>query len=114
MKTIVAPSRTRFGLWSLLLTGFLVATLVLGFQASRGSVDPNLHAMAGFVVAGLAVVSHVRYGSGWDLLAVLTLLGAVALGLGVQGGGVAADFHLALSLPAVVLSGMLHLRRWRS
>lgn len=112
METRV-PRRAPFRLWSLMVASLLLASLVLGFLASEGRVDRNLHGMMGFVAAALAVASHVRQGSGWDFIAVLFLLGAVGLGLMVQGGGVSASLHLAFALPAASLSAAVHLGRWR-
>lgn len=112
-ETKAVPSRALFQVWTVLLVGLLLTSLVLGFQAVRGTLNPDLHAMVAFLVAGLAVASHVRLGSGWDFIAVLLLVGTVALGFAVKGSGGAADLHRILALLAVVLSGVLHLRRWR-
>lgn len=113
MKATVVRSRALFRLWSLLVAGLLLSSLVLGFLTARANGDPNLHATVAIVVAALAVGSHIRRGGGWDFLAVVSLLAAVGLGLMVQGGGVAGDLHLAVAFPAAVLSSGLHLGRWR-
>lgn len=97
--------------WRVVVVGLLLLSLVLGFQATRGAVNPDLHATGALVVTAMAVANHVRQGSGWDFLAVLLLLGAVALGFGARDGNVGRDFHLSLALSAVALSVALHLRR---
>ncbi|HLC40671.1 MAG TPA: hypothetical protein VJO34_03475 [Methylomirabilota bacterium] len=112
VETGVAPSRWLYRLWSLLVVGLLLTSFGLGFQASRGAVSPDLHAAVAFVVAAIVIASHVRLGDGWDLLAAVALLGAVALGFALKGGG-ATNLHRTFSLLAVVLSAVTHLRRWR-
>lgn len=101
----------RLGLWALLVTALLLASLALGFLAARRDVDPNLHAMIGFLTGALALGSHVRAGGGWDFLAAVALMGAIGLGLMLQAGGVGADLHLALAVPAALLSAGLHVQR---
>lgn len=106
-------SRALFRLWSLLVIGLLLTSLGLGWLASGGTMDRNLHGLVAFVAAGMAIASHMRHGSGWDFLAVVALVGAVGLGLMVQGGGVSPHLHLALALPAALLSAGVHLGQWR-
>jgi len=93
----------------LALNGLLVAALLLGFAASRGAADPGLHGMAGVVAGGLAVASHVRRGGGLDFLVVLLLLGTIGFGTMLEGDSVTATLHLALAVPATLLSVGLHL-----
>lgn len=98
-------------LWSLLVAGVLLTALALGFLASQGAVDRNVHGMVAFVAAAVATGSHIRRGGGWDFLAVVALGAAVGLGLMVQGGGAAGDVHLVAALLAAVLSAGLHVAR---
>jgi hypothetical protein len=109
----VASSRWLYRLWSLLVVGLLFMSFGLGLQASRGVVSPDLHATVAFVVAAIVVASHVRLGSGWDLLAAVALLGAVALGFALREGDGATNLHRVFSLLAVLLSSVMHLRWWR-
>jgi hypothetical protein len=95
--------------WAVLMAALLAGALVLGFAASRGGVDPGLHAIVALVAAGLAVASHVRRGGGWDFLAVLLLLAVVGLGVFTEAGGMVATLHLTAAIAAVLLSAWLHL-----
>ncbi len=97
------------GMWAVLVSGLLVAALLLGFAAARGAVDPGLHGMASVVAAALAVGSHVRRAGGWDFLAVVLLLAAI--GFGTVGGGGSAVLHPALATVATGVSAGLHLVR---
>lgn len=110
---MAAGSPILMRVWSLFVVGLLLASLALGFLAFAGRVDPNLHGMVAFVTAAGAVTSHVRRGSGWDFLAVVSLVVSVGLGLAAQGGGGSARLHLAVALAAAALSGGLHLSGWR-
>lgn len=112
MARTAAESPILMRAWSLIVVGLLLASLALGFLAFAGRVDPNLHGMVAFVTAAGAIASHVRRGSGWDSLAVVSLVVAVGLGLAARGGG-AARPHLMVALAATVLSGGLHLSGWR-
>lgn len=95
--------------WSLLVAGLLVAAFLLGVAAGRGTLDPNLHAMTGVVAVGLAALSHVRRGGGLDFLAALLLAATVGLGTMTQAESVGRTLHLAVALPATLLSVGLHL-----
>lgn len=110
---MAAGSLILMRVWSLFVVGLLLASLALGFLAFAGRVNPNLHGMVAFVTAAGAITSHVRRGSGWDFLAVVSLVVTVGLGLVARGGGGAARPHLTVALAATVLSGGLHLCGWR-
>jgi hypothetical protein len=56
------------GLVIVLSVMLLLGTLGLGFLASWGRVDPNLHSMGAFLAGVLAFGIHIRSGSGLDFL----------------------------------------------
>lgn len=107
---VKAVARALVWLRSALVAGLLLAALALGFLAADG----NRHGMVAFAAGALAAGSHVRRGSGRDFLAVVLLIAAVGLGLMVQGGGTGGRLHLAIALPAALLSTLLPLGRWRT
>lgn len=82
----------------------LLGALGLGFMASWGRIDPNLHAMTAFLAGAFALGMHVRGGSGLDFLAVLLLLVTLVLGFMVLGGGVTSQLHWLAAIAAVVVS----------
>lgn len=96
-------------LWSLLVAGLLVTSFGLGLAAGRGVLEPNLHGMVGVLAVGLAILSHVRRGSGRDFLAALLLAATAGLGTMAQAGSVGPALHLAVAVPAALLSAGLHL-----
>jgi hypothetical protein len=110
--------RLLSGLWAVLVALLLLASVWLGFRASTGSVDPNLHAFVAFVAGALAIGSHIRRGGGWDFLAAVAMLFGLGLGVMAQRADSGGGLHLAVAVPAALLSSALHLaplitRRWR-
>ncbi|HAM58072.1 MAG TPA: hypothetical protein DDZ42_17185 [Candidatus Rokubacteria bacterium] len=94
--------------WAVVVAGLLLASVWLGFQASKGEADPNLHGIVAFVAAVLAIGSHVRRGGGWDFLAVVAIVVGVGLGVVAQRGGAGGDLHLAVAVSAALFSSALH------
>jgi hypothetical protein len=101
--------RLLSGLWAVLVAGLLLVSVWLGFQASTGSVDPNLHGLVAFVAGALAIGSHVRRGGSGDFLAVVAMVFGVGLGVMAQRGATGGALHLAVAVPAALLSSALHL-----
>jgi hypothetical protein len=95
------------GVGAAVVSGFLIAALLLGFAVTRGAVDPGFHGMASVVAAAFAIGSHVRRGGGWDLLAVVLLLATVALGTAANVGN--GLVHAAVAIVATAVSVGLHL-----
>ncbi|MBI2358065.1 MAG: hypothetical protein HYV04_04025 [Deltaproteobacteria bacterium] len=104
MKNLVTAIATTFSI------ALLIGALGLGFLASWGQIDRNLHAVVALLAGLLAVGMHVRGRSGFDLLATLLLIIALGLGVMLSGGGVASATHRWAAIVAVIASAAAQIR----